>query len=193
MFWSVLKSLGWILLLFLIYVIFRFVKVCLKHREYAAKGVIFSGSPLYSFLNDFKLMITVIINEGKTALPYRSVLMKMFPGDKMPPMVGQNWINHCRIVITDPKVLSEVYTDMNKYHSKAKGTRDALGLLARSSIIFQPTEEADYHPKRKALSQAFFKKKITSLIEIIKTVTLKHLVDTDDQAEVDLPMFTKDL
>jgi hypothetical protein len=36
-------------------------------------------------------------------------------------------------------------------------------------------------------------KKSTSLIEIIKTVTLKHLADTDSQKEVDLPVFTKDL
>jgi len=98
-----------------------------------------------------------------------------------------------RIIITDPKVLQQVYTDANKYHSKSSATRDALGLLARSSIIFQPTEEPDYHQKRKALSQAFFKKKITSLIEIIKSVTMKHLKDTDDQTEINLPMFTKDL
>jgi hypothetical protein len=150
MIWSVAKALVCLFTLFLAFCVYRFVQACLKHKEYAERGIVFSGSPLYSFLNDFRLIITVIINEGKTALPYRATLKRMFPGDKIPPLLGQNWISHVRLVVTDPKVLQEVYA--SKYHSKAKGTRDALGLLARSSIIFQPTEDGDYHRKRKALS-----------------------------------------
>jgi hypothetical protein len=88
MFWNILKALGGITLLFLAYIIFQFVQVCLKHREYAARGVVFTGSPLYSFLHDFKTMVTVILRDGKTALPYRKVLTTMFPGEKMPPLVG---------------------------------------------------------------------------------------------------------
>ena len=48
-------------------------------------------------------------------------------------------------------------------------------------------------PKRKALSAAFFKKKLSLIIEIVKEVTLDYLTETKDQTEIDLYQFTTEL
>ena len=57
----------------------------------------------------------------------------------------------------------------------------------------QATEDKDYLPKRKALSAAFFKKKLSLIIEIVKQVTIGYLSETKQKTEIDLYQFTTEL
>jgi len=83
--------------------------------------------------------------------------------------------------------------DLNKFHSKHEDTKATFSLSMPKAIFWQATEEPTYHARRKTLSQAFFKSKLPSLIEIIKEVTMRHLRDTDKATEINLPMFTMEL
>ena len=105
--------------------------------------------------------------------------------------MGINMANELQIFVTDPKVTQQIFTNVNKYHSKAESFRDMMHAWTPQSIIFQATCEPDYTPKRKALSSAFFKSKLKSFEEIIKNVTYKQLAESQEM--INLPMFFLDL
>jgi len=86
-----------------------------------------------------------------------------------------------------------MFTEVNKFHTKHEDMRAIFSQISPKSIILQATEDKDYMPKRKALSAAFFKKKLSLIIEIVKEVTLDYLTETKDQTEIDLYQFTTEL
>jgi len=48
-------------------------------------------------------------------------------------------------------------------------------MLVKSPITHVHSHDPDYAPKRKSLSQAFFKKKIVLMTQIIREVTLDYI------------------
>jgi cytochrome P450 len=64
-----------------------------------------------------------------------------------------------------------------------------------TSIIFQNTEDPAYAEKRKILASAFFKNKVTSMIELIKKVTTDFINDLVAKGthQVDIIKLTQDL
>ena len=71
--------------------------------------------------------------------------------------------------------------------------RAIFSQISPKSILLQATEDKDYMPKRKALSAAFFKKKLSLIIEIVKQVTIGYLSETKQKTEIDLYQFTTEL
>lgn len=65
--------------------------------------------------------------------------------------------------------------------------------MAPKSILFQPTESKDYALKRKAISSAFFKKKLALIAEYAKDHTLELLRETRSDDEIDIFKFTTEL
>ena len=153
-----------------VYVIYTFVRACLKQRRLQSQGVYFRGSPLYCFFNDIKLFIKAFDNEG--ALNSLALFEEIHPGPSKPHFVGLNTINDVYVYALDPYVAQKIYTDVNKHHSKPQLLRNVFSRWAPSTINFQKTDDSDYKIKRKTLSAAFFKSKTPFIIDIIKEVTL---------------------
>lgn len=121
-------------------------------------------------------------------------LNETFPDNAIPPAFsGHNLVSDIIFSVNSPELAQVVYTDLNRFHTKHSDTKASFSLTMPKAIFWQATEEDTYHARRKVLSQAFFKSKLLTLIEIIKEVTMRHLNDTDKENEVDIPQFTMQL
>ena len=118
-----------------------------------------------------------MVKKSPFGLNTRETLIELFKG-KVPPIAGVCMGNDIILSITCPKVLQQIFTDVNKFHTKHENMRAIFSQISPKSILVQATEDKDYLPKRKALSAAFFKKKLSLIIEIVKQVTIGYLSET---------------
>ena len=72
----------------------------------------------------------------------------------------------------DPKVVESMYTTKNKYFDKHPLIRDLSFELTGDSILFAETNQK-WRESRKALTPAFFKGKLISMMEIAKEAMRK--------------------
>ena len=92
----------------------------------------------------------------------------------------------------DPRVVEAMYTTKNKYFNKHPLIRDVSYILTGDSILFAETND-EWRASRKALTPAFYKGKLVSMLEIAKQAirktvkSLKKHVDANGpKAEIDI-------
>jgi hypothetical protein len=71
------------------------------------------------------------------------------------------------LIVRDPKMLDEIYVTKNKYFDKFNTVRTLLYPLMGDSILLSESSET-WSNKRKALSHAFYKDKLISMLETVK-------------------------
>ena len=74
--------------------------------------------------------------------------------------------------IADVKVVEAMYTTKNKYFDKHPIVGDLSFCLTGDSILFASTTE-DWRKSRKAISPAFYKGKLESLVDMAKIAVVK--------------------
>jgi cytochrome P450 len=78
------------------------------------------------------------------------------------------WLGHNPLLfISDVKVIQELYTTQNKIFDKHPLVRDTTMCITGRSILFADTDEK-WSQRRKALSPAFYKGKLISMINLAK-------------------------
>lgn len=97
------------------------------------------------------------------------------------------------VTFNHPDSLQDIYLTKNSSFSKHEIEAEAGKPLINQNIVFMPTEDPTYKPKRKALSQAFFKNKVVKMQKLIKRTLLtafKELQDKGPETQVDIMKFT---
>ena len=106
----------WIFLAVLAYTIASLISVCMQHKKYQNQGVTFTRTnPIASALHDAPKFLQVL-QKHPYGLPYRQFVEASFP--TLAPILGVNIANDIQFLITCPKILQQIYVDVNKFHSK---------------------------------------------------------------------------
>ena len=99
--------------------------------------------------------------------------------------------NGAGLAIADVKVVEAMYTTKNKYFDKHPLIKDLSMCLTGESILFAETSD-DWRKSRKAISPAFYKGKLESLVEIAKQAVsstlnrFKNLSKAGPKSKVDI-------
>jgi len=100
---------------------------------------------------------------------------------------------HLIVYIASADYLDDVYIKKNAFYTKDQWLDDLAGdrtpdhSKTMSSLL---TESEEFPKRRKVISQAFFKSKITGLARTIAKVTLTELAELKDGQIIDLATFT---
>ena len=76
-----------------------------------------------------------------------------------PPLVGMYTMFNL-VLINDPSLLEAFYVTKNAYFTKHESQRKSGEPLVYNNILNMDTHHAEYAPKRRAVSSAFFKNKV---------------------------------
>ena len=76
--------------------------------------------------------------------------------------------NGAGLTLSDPEVISDLYTSKNKYFDKHPLVKNLSYCLTGESILFAETTQ-DWKDTRKAISPAFYKGKLERLTEVAKS------------------------
>jgi len=93
----------------------------------------------------------------------------------LPPMFALCIFGDSLLFLNSPELLEEAYVNKNAWYTKHDIERDAVKMLVNSPITHVHSQDPAYAPMRKSLSQAFFKKKIVLMTQIIREVTLDYI------------------
>ena len=78
------------------------------------------------------------------------------------------WIGHNPVLwISDVNVIQDLYTSKNKLFDKYPLVRDATMIITGRSILFADTD-AKWRARRTAISPAFYKGKLVSMVNLAK-------------------------
>jgi cytochrome P450 len=92
-----------------------------------------------------------------------------------------------------PKYLEEIFVTKNAFFTKHELERSVSKPLLNENIVNMNTDDPAYKKKRKALSSAFLKSKMTDIIQMIKGTALQCFAELQakgDENEVDLNLYT---
>lgn len=78
------------------------------------------------------------------------------------------------IIIADPYILEELYVNKNKYFDKHTRIYDMMKPLMGESILLARSNEL-WQAKRKSLSTAFYKDKLSKMMDIIREVVTNYV------------------
>ena len=70
------------------------------------------------------------------------------------------------MLVSDPEIVGEIYGPMNKYIDKFWRPKSSNHILIGESILFDSSNEA-WATKRKHLSQAFYKDKLSAMLVMV--------------------------
>jgi cytochrome P450 len=94
--------------------------------------------------------------------------------DYKPPKIFMEFKNNeGAIVFNDPELVNDVYITKNKYFDKHPRGLDIMVRAIGTSILFSKSDEL-WAKKRKKLSAAFYKDKLTQMLQIIILQTLEN-------------------
>ena len=87
-------------------------------------------------------------------------------------------LNSC-IVFSDPELVSEIFIAKNKYFDKHPKFGNVQKRLIGDSIIFSPSNDL-WAKKKKSISSAFYKDKLTKMMQICIRCTLDFFKTWED-------------
>jgi len=93
----------------------------------------------------------------------------------LPPVFALCIFGDSVLFLNSPEMLEEAYVNKNLWYTKHDFERQFIKMLVDSPITHVHTHDPTYVPRRKSLSQAFFKKKLVLMTKIIKEVTLEYI------------------
>jgi cytochrome P450 len=91
-------------------------------------------------------------------------------GSRLPPIFCNFYGPVPVLVINDPDIVNEIYVTKNKYVDKSEKFGRVIRRLFGDSILFSPSDEK-WAEKRKHLSSAFYKDKLSQMMERIVMIT----------------------
>ena len=115
---------------------------------------------------------------------------------EIPDKAGLWLFGVCGIMFNKARALDELYVTKNAIYTKHPIERTLGQPLIANSIVSMETDDPTYKLKRKALSAAFFKSKLSGIVQIVKKTALKVFHDQmqkGEDVEVELNSFTSSL
>lgn len=110
-----------------------------------------------------------------------------------PPAVGFYLIGMSTIWFNSYKYLEELFVTKNAFYTKHPVERSLGKPLLYTNIVNMDSDDPTYKKKRKALSAAFLKSKMTEIIAMIKSTALRCFAELQakgDENTIDLNMYT---
>ena len=93
----------------------------------------------------------------------------------LPPVFALCLFGDSVLFLNSPEMLEEVYVNKNLWYTKHDFERHFVKMMVDSPITHVDTHDPSYAPRRKSLSQAFFKQKLVQMTKIIKKATLEYI------------------
>ena len=99
--------------------------------------------------------------------------------------------NRSWLIINSVDYLDDMFVKQNAYNTKMSSLEAEFSIMGHQSVIFMDTFHKDYTATRKALSAAFFKKKLQAITKVIKQVVIEFITEVQNSGvkEVDLTDF----
>ena len=138
-------------------------------------GVVFGGG-MFCVITDIIMFMVYTMR-----YPYEINFLKMIDlqfGDNKPDKAGLVIFGMCIVCFNNCESLDELYVTKNVAYDKHAFERDVAKPLINNSIVSMGSEDPSYRKKRKAVSSAFFRSKIPSIIEGIKKTALSVWYET---------------
>ena len=143
----------------------RFLKMCYLRWLYGRRGVVFMSMIPKPFVGDTQEFV-----KRSFARPEHShltgVLRDRFP-EKVPGCVGMFWPHGLMLIISDPDYVKDLFTTYNEVFQKQEYTRNLFSDMIWNSLLFAPTAEPSYKPRRKLISHAFVASKLGAMSDTI--------------------------
>ena len=117
----------------------------------------------------------------------------LYPDNIFPDKVGLCLFGMPCVVFNKSRQLDELFVTKNSVYTKHDIERQAQRPLTYNNMLALHTDDPIYKKKRKALSAAFFKSKMSLIAKIVKQTTLhcfSELQAKGPSNEVDLSSFT---
>lgn len=157
------------------YFAFRFAVALKRQREKEAEGVKFSG-PFAYFTDAFNILRCIHQRPLELSNALHNDHMRDKDG-KLPDVMGFHLFGTMGIFFNKPKYVEELLVTKNAYYSKHELQRLATQPLFGATIASLETDHPLYKKKRKALSAAFFKCKMSNIAQTVKQVALETFAD----------------
>jgi cytochrome P450 len=97
------------------------------------------------------------------------------------------------IYLNSAELLDEIFVRQNAWFSKWHDFRNVFSIISPTNIVFMETFHKDFSEKRKALSTAFFKSKLTKITTVIKDEVLEFIKTMCTSKEIDIVKFLSEL
>ena len=130
--------------------------------------------------------------------PLEEYWSQPFGKDTLPPIILAFHTIESVLVINDPEIAYELYVTYNKYFDKApKMNRVSAFIVGESSILTSGSDEV-WSTKRKHLSNALYRDKITPMLNIVIGIAYRKLQEIKAQnvankTQVDITRLVSDL
>mmetsp|Transcript_9700 Transcript_9700/g.13252 ORF Transcript_9700/g.13252 Transcript_9700/m.13252 type:complete len:142 (-) Transcript_9700:1113-1538(-) len=114
-------------------------------------------------------------------------------GEKVASLDGFHIFGLTGLAVNSADYLEELYVTKNAHFTKHEFGTQFSRPLFNDAILFLGTDHPTYKKKRKAMSGAFFKTKMSNIAQMIKRVALRTFAEVQDKGpviEVDLNAFT---
>ena len=82
-------------------------------------------------------------------------------------MVAVNLNNKIDVHVSDPEVVADLFSKVNKITDKIDDSDKIFKHLLGSSLLFGPADD-DWRAKRKACAHAFYKDRLSHMLECLK-------------------------
>jgi hypothetical protein len=151
---------------------FKIIPMYLKYIYYKRQGMPVIRFPLPMIGN-----VLSLVKARKTFDKYsQHVLVEWYNkafNNKTPGVFIEFKTNDGAVIFSDPELVNEIYITKNKYFDKHPRSKTILYEAVGNSILFANSDEL-WSQKRKHLSVAFYKDKLTSMLQIIIIQTLNY-------------------
>ena len=77
------------------------------------------------------------------------------------------WPHGLMLIISDPDYVKDLFTTYNEAFQKQEYTRNLFSDMIWNSLLFAPTAEPSYKPRRKLISHAFVASKLGAMSDTI--------------------------
>ncbi len=134
------------------------------------KGIPATGFPLPFIGTLNKLGKALKMVNANSKGDYIELYWESMFGEKLPPIFIDFRAPHGVLMIQDPIFLNELYVSKNKFFDKHDKPKRVYSSFIGNSILFDKSNEL-WSTKRKHLSAAFYKEKMTSMLKTIMSMT----------------------
>ena len=172
------------ILVILALIAFKFAQSLRLQRAREAQGVRYSGT--FAFFTDLYKYIGYLRNRPTEIAQF--LLMEEYSGKDIPPIFAFNQLGTQIIAFNDCSVLEELYVTKNAFYTKHPLAK--LGGLI-DNFLTADSNDPVYKRKRKVLSGALMKLKMSKMQQVVKKVTLQTFAELQEQGDKNVVCINK--
>jgi len=151
MLWLILK---YAFLAFIVWILWeKIIRETITWLQLRKQGVVFMGG--FPPITDL-IKFGTEASKDSTVLPFTETLIK-YLGNPLPNLAGMVLMGTTFVFVNKAELLEDFYVKKNMNYSKAWIEIKTFAPMVRSGPFAQRSEDPNYVPQRKILSQAFFK------------------------------------